>query len=129
MLESIWEAFKQILAYLSSIFLLLKDVQIIVEKSKIKKSTKAMVSLDKHLYGKYWLLSSDQKSLDHDDEACNKFMNICKSANDIVSEAPFLSLDEEASVSMFLCHFCPLVRVKFISMSESKKGTQTGEKL
>ena len=111
--------------------LLLKAVHTLVEQKKItkrdskkSKQATAMVFIDKHLYGKYWVLSSDQNSLEHDDDACTKFMTLCKSVNDIISEAPFFSLDEEEEtfVSVFLCHFYHLIRVKFIPMDESKKG-------
>ena len=131
MLELIWEAIQQIVSYLSNIMQLLKAVHTIVEQKKItkqnfKKSEQATarVFIDKHLYGKFWVLSSNQDSLEHDDDTCKKFMSLCKSANDIISEAPFLSLEEEkeTSISVILCHFCPLIRVKFIPMDESMKG-------
>ena len=89
--------------------LLLKAVHTLVEQKKItkrdskkSKQATAMMFIDKHLYGKYWVLSSDQNSLEHDDDACKKFMTLCKSANDIISEAPFFSLDEEERTCFYV---------------------------
>ena len=83
MLELIWEAVQQIITYLSSIMLLLKAVHTLVEQKKItkrdskkSKQATAMMFIDKHLYGKYWVLSSDQNSLEHDDDACTKFKTL-----------------------------------------------------
>ena len=63
-----------------------------ISKQDLKRSEQvtSKVFIDKHFYGKYWALSSDQKSLELD-------------ANDRKK-------------------FCSLVRLKFITIDENKKG-------